>query len=117
MFNRKEIRVHVKSLSQTLPCVDVIELNGEVVGYLSENRDWNKEEKPVSVVSTDGVHLGDFCCIAHATTHIVQEKTGIVFDDVEIMKNAESRMTKVKGDFLDALFFALLSDLKGKRPH
>lgn len=119
MSNHNEMRVHLFHLSVAFPFVDVVELNNEVIGYISENRDWNKKEKPVSLVSPEGVHLGDFCCIGHAAAHITEKKTGVSFDEVEVLKSTGTRVFKVEqsSDLLDALMFVLASKLKGKRPH
>lgn len=121
MLNRSETHVHVFQLSAVYPFVDVIELNNGVIGYVSENRDWNKKEKPVSLISPDGVHLGDFCCVAHAASHITQKNTGLNFDEVEVMRNVETHVFEVPAgktsDLLDALMFAITQNMKGKRPH
>lgn len=119
MSNRNETHVHVFQLSTAFPFVDVVELNNEVIGYISENRDWNKKEKPVSLISPDGTHIRDFCCVTHAASHVAQKVTGIEFDEVEILKNIETRVFKVEksSDFFDALMFAFASEFKGKRPH
>lgn len=121
MLNRNETHVHVFQLSTEFPFVDVIELNNDVIGYVSENRDWNKKEKPVSLISPQGIHLGDFCCVAHAASHITQKNTGLAFDEVEVMRNIETRVFEVPAgktpSFIDALMFAIVQDMKGKRPH
>lgn len=111
------VAVQIISMSTTFPFVDAVKLNGEVVGYISENRDWNKEIKPVSLVSVEGAQLGDFCCIAHAATYITEKKTGISFDEIEIVRNAEIRNVDFPSDLLDAFALFAAGLAKGKRPH
>lgn len=117
MITRNEVAVFTKLVENNSPFVYEVELNDEVIGYTSENRDWNKDNKPISLVTVDGQHVADFCCIAHAVTYLVEKKTGISFDEIEMMNNSERRSLKVASGFLDALLYALEAEMKGKRPH
>lgn len=119
MSNYDEVSVYVFQLSDEFPVVYKVQLNDEVIGYISDNRDWNKKEKPVSLLSSDGIHICDFCCIGHAASHITHKKTGIEFYDVDVMTNVETRVFKVdpSSDWLDALMYALSTEMAGKRPH
>ncbi|HDT0657904.1 TPA: hypothetical protein QIB60_000505 [Enterobacter cloacae subsp. dissolvens] len=115
MINMQKIDVYVYPVEKSHPHIDAIEINEEVVGYLAENRDWNKDKKPVSVVTADGKHIGDFCCNDHAVVHIATKVTGIDFDEVHVSRNREKRFINDPFDLLIAL--AMLADQKGKRPH
>ncbi|HAT7488642.1 TPA: hypothetical protein QCH64_002735 [Enterobacter asburiae] len=114
MIQIQHTHVYIKSMSTVHPRVEAIELNGKVIGYTSENRDWNKSEKPISLISPEGQCIGDFCCISHAATHIASKELGVTFDETEVLKDG----MPFGSDFLDALAFALATGaLKGKRPH
>lgn len=115
MTNIQKIDVYVYPVEQNHPRIDAVKINEEVVGYLAENRDWNKDKKPVSVVTADGKHIGDFCCNDHAVVHIATTVTGVVFDEVHVSRNREQRFINDPFDLLIAL--AMLADQKGKRPH
>lgn len=112
---RQEVDVYVYPVENNSPRIDAIEINEEVVGYLAENRDWNKDKKPVSVVTPDGKHIGDFCCNDHAVFHIATKVTGVDFDEVHFSPNREKRFINDPFDLLIAL--AMLAGQKGKRPH
>lgn len=115
MTNMQNIDVYVYPVEKNHPHIHAIEINEEVVGYLVENRDWNKDIKPVSVVNVEGKHIGDFCCNDHAVVHIATKVTGIEFDEVHVSRNREKRFINDPFDLLIAL--AMLADQKGKRPH
>jgi hypothetical protein len=57
-----EIRFDLYTMSNTHLTVNLIELDGECIGFVCENRDWNKDEKSVPLVSRKGVSIGDFHC-------------------------------------------------------
>lgn len=118
MFNTQHAHVYINSMSTNHPRVESIQLNGKVIGYTSENRDWNKSEKPISLISAEGQSLGDFCCISHAATHIASKELGVTFDQTEVITDGTPFLEEGGLDFLDALAFALATGaLKGKRPH
>ncbi|EMO5715218.1 hypothetical protein RVW00_000143 [Enterobacter bugandensis] len=115
MIKMQKIDAYVYPVEENHPRIAAIKINEEIVGYLAENRDWNKDEKPVSVVTADGKHIGDFCCNDHAVIYIARKVTGIDFDEVHISRNRESRLINDPFDLLIAL--AMLAGQKGKRPH
>ena len=117
MSSHNFTRIYANVISEESPIVHQIDLNGETIGYTSENRDWNKSDKPVSVVSVDGIHLKDFCCIPHATAYLAEKKTGLFFGEIEVMTEVETRPIEVSSDFIDALLFAFEMNMKEKRPH
>lgn len=117
----KTTSVFVNSITTAPPFVSEVVCNDSVIGYISANRDWNKDQKTVSVISPEGKHVGDFCCIQHAAIYLVKEKNG-ESGFVEVMKNTEIFSFGISSDFLDALLYAFAVDaaagaMKGKRPH
>ncbi|MFW0766722.1 hypothetical protein ACN0IV_12865 [Trabulsiella odontotermitis] len=116
MIKVKEVVVKVPEIEETTPFVCAVDINGDVIGYVAENRDWNKGEKPISLVGTNGSNLGDFCCITHAVIHLTKQFTGADYAEViETRHNSEQRFTEFPPELLMAML--AMASLKGKRPH
>ncbi|EKS4617615.1 hypothetical protein QB788_003464 [Salmonella enterica] len=105
----QEVNVHISGLESTSPFIMRVEIDGKHVGFICENRDHNKNEKPVSVVSLDGTNLGDFCCVKHAGKFLAMKEYG---DDSLYLDADDPRAA-----FGILGLLAMLESMKGKRLH
>ncbi|EHX7681677.1 hypothetical protein K1225_003961 [Salmonella enterica] len=64
----KAINVRLSTINTTYPAVAEIYINDELVGYICENREDNRDEEPQSIILSDGKHFGDFCCVKRIFT-------------------------------------------------
>ncbi|EOY8363297.1 hypothetical protein AIT68_004897 [Salmonella enterica subsp. salamae] len=73
----KTINVRLGTINTTYPAVAEIYINDELVGYICENREDNRDEEPQSIILSDGKHFGDFCCVEHAVKAVTRYYCGL----------------------------------------
>ncbi|EIX6431233.1 hypothetical protein MKU92_000050 [Salmonella enterica] len=105
----QEVNVHISGLESTSPFIMRVEIDGKHVGFICENRDHNKDEKPVSVVSLDGTNLGDFTCIKHASKFLAIKEYGD--DSIYVDSDDPRAVLGLLG------LLAIIDSMEGKRPH
>ncbi|EBG6922944.1 hypothetical protein FJB87_02490 [Salmonella enterica subsp. enterica] len=96
----KTINVRLSTINITYPTVAEIYINDELVGYICENREDNRDKEPQSIILHDGKHFGDFCSVEHAVQAIARHHCGD--QDLYIHAGAD-----LKTDLLAALILAL----------
>lgn len=96
----KTINVRLSTINTTYPAVAEIYINAELVGYICENREDNRDKEPQSIILHDGKHFGDFCCVEHAVKAIARHHCGD--EDLYLRAGAD-----LKTDLLAALILAL----------
>ncbi|ENA9695600.1 hypothetical protein ABG299_001092 [Salmonella enterica subsp. enterica] len=105
----QDVYVHISDIESASPFIMRVEIDGKHVGFICENRDQNKDKKPVSVVSLDGANLGDFCCVKHAGRYLAMKEYG---DDSLYLDADDPRAA-----FGILGLLAMLESMKGKRLH
>ncbi|ENK0707496.1 hypothetical protein AB2Z00_002153 [Salmonella enterica] len=96
----KAINVRLSTINTTYPAVAEIYINDELVGYICENREDNRDEEPQSIILSDGKHFGDFCCVEHAVKAVTRHHCG----DNGLYMSAD---TGLKTGLLAAIILAL----------
>lgn len=72
----KSISVELKTINTVFPSVATVSINNEAAGYICENKETNRENKPQSIVLLNGETLGDYCCIEHAAKALAKHHCG-----------------------------------------
>lgn len=72
----KNITVELKAINTIFPSVAAVNIDGVPAGYICENKEVNREEKPQSIVLLNGEILGDYCCTEHAAKALAKHHCG-----------------------------------------
>jgi hypothetical protein len=72
----KSITVELKTINTIFPAVAAVNINAVHAGYICENKEGNRENKPQSIVLLNGDTLGDYCCIEHAAKALAKHHCG-----------------------------------------
>lgn len=72
----KTITVELKKINETFPSVATVNIDGILAGYICENKEENREQKPQSIVLLNGEAIGDYCCIEHAVKALAKLHCG-----------------------------------------
>ena len=72
----KNITVTLNTISSIFPSVATLTIDDEVVGFICENQQENRDKKPQSIVLNNGETLGDFCCTEHAVKAAAKHHCG-----------------------------------------
>lgn len=72
----ESIIVQLKTINTVFPSVSEAIINDEMVGYICENKEENRETQKQSIVLLDGTLLGDYCCTEHAVKALTKHHCG-----------------------------------------
>lgn len=108
----EHIIVELKTINTVFPKVAQVVINGEMVGYICENKEENRETKTQSIVLTNGKLLGDYCCVKHAVKALTRHHLG--GDGIYV---SPDDMFANMGPLGILLAAALLSEGEEKSPH
>lgn len=106
----RSISVELKTINTVFPTVAAVTIDKEPAGYICENKEENRENKPHSIVLLNGETLGDYCCTEHAAKALAKHHCG---DDGVYVSSKEA------GDLgpLGVLLMAALIATHEKSPH
>lgn len=74
-MNTESIIKRIRKANMYGHTVHAVCVENKIIGFISENNDWNKYKRPVSVKSPNGESIGDFCCIHCAIDHLVEKES------------------------------------------
>ena len=109
----KHIRVELNVINDIRPGVAEISIENELIGYICQNTNENRETLPQSIILPNGENFGDFCCVEHAVKAITKHHCGD--DGVYISENDPRFKLGLLGMLLRA--FAENESSKEKSPH
>ncbi|MGK0735919.1 hypothetical protein ACSFCX_10270 [Yokenella regensburgei] len=72
----KSITIELKTINTVFPTVATVSIDNVVAGFICENKESNREEKPQSIVLLNGETLGDYCCTEHAAKALAKHHCG-----------------------------------------
>lgn len=106
----ERITVELKTINSIFPSVAEVTINNEMVGYICENKEENRDTKSQSIVLLNGTLLGDYCCVEHAVKALTKHHCG---DDGIYVSSKDTSGLGALGILLIA---SLLAE-KEKSPH
>lgn len=106
----RSISVELKTINTVFPSVAAVTIDKVPAGYICENKEANRENKPQSIVLLNGETLGDYCCIEHAAKALARHQCG---DDGVYVSSKEAGSLGPLG----VLLMAALIATHEKSPH